>query len=241
MINYERILKSLGLPKHSGKIYELLHNSNPLLITEISERLLVSRPAIYKALGVLEQHHFAFRTIHGKRTYYRAANPSLITDAFEAVKTELKKYQSKNGSKKESHHYEEFTFLYGDKGIQEAFDDAIKNSQRGETFYRYTSEKDLTEVNSYLSKDYRQKRDSKKLERLVISNPESGNQKRLRLERFIKCIPKEFDQFQQNIIQLIYGDRISFIDLNKKFVVIINNKSIADFQKIIFKTLYKRL
>jgi hypothetical protein len=76
---------------------------------------------------------------------------------------------------------------------------------------------------------------------LVISNPVSGKQKRSRLERFIKFIPSNFDLFQQNIIQLIYGDRISLIDLNTNRVVIIENKALAEFQKIIFQQLYRNL
>ena len=47
--------------------------------------------------------------------------------------------------------------------------------------------------------------------------------------------------FDQNIIQLIYGDRISLIDPNTERVVIIENKALADFQKVIFRQLYDKL
>ncbi len=129
----------------------------------------------------------------------------------------------------------------GPKGIRDVFDDVISHSKKRDTFYRYTSERDLDSVNSYLSKDYRKRRDAKHLERLVISNPVSAKRKSSRLERFIKYFPKEVSLFDQNIIQLIYGERVAFIDLNKEEAFVIENQALADFQKVIFKQLYKKL
>ena len=76
---------------------------------------------------------------------------------------------------------------------------------------------------------------------MVISNPASGSQKKSRLERFIRYIPAAVDQFEQNIIQLVYGTRVAIIDLTKEEVTIIENQQLADFQKTIFKVLYKQL
>ena len=84
-------------------------------------------------------------------------------------------------------------------------------------------------------------RDKKKLERMVISNPVSGMRKRPRLERFVKFIPPQMNLFDQDIIQLVYGERISIIDLNKERVLIIENKALAEFQKVIFRQLYDKL
>ena len=99
----------------------------------------------------------------------------------------------------------------------------------------------MAKVNRYLSPNYRIAREKKKLERLVISNPISGKQKRPRLERFIKYIPSEANLFDQNIIHLIYRDRFSFINLNTEKAFIIEDKALADFQKVIFNQLYKKL
>lgn len=121
------------------------------------------------------------------------------------------------------------------------FDHVIDNLPKGGTFYRYTSERNLDEVNKYISRDYRLKRDKKKLERLVISNPLSGKQKKPRLERFIRYINSENVQFNQNIIQIIYGTRVAFINLNNEEAYIIEDKQLADFQTTIFKQLYFKL
>jgi len=117
----------------------------------------------------------------------------------------------------------------------------VAHCKRGEMFFRYTSEQDLAKVNTYLTNDYRNKRDKKKLERMVISNYVSGKQKKSRLERFVRFLPEETEQFEQNVIQLVYGSRVTMIDLTKEEVMIIENKRLADFQKSIFKVLYKRL
>ena len=121
------------------------------------------------------------------------------------------------------------------------FDDTIAHTPKGQTFYRYTSERDLSRVNRYLSPGYRGARDKKKLERLVISNARSGAQKRSRLERFIKYMPEGTLQFDQNIIQIVYGKRLAFINLNSEEAFVIEDAALADFQKVIFSQLYRRL
>ncbi|MDD5489215.1 MAG: helix-turn-helix domain-containing protein [Candidatus Moranbacteria bacterium] len=231
----------LGLPKHSDAVYRTLEKRGGMLATDICTVAKLHRPAAYRALAALEARHFIFHEKKGKRKFYHAASPVLIANAFSKTSTEVAKRMAEKAVADEQYRQKEIRFLDGFKGIRAAFDDAISHSKRGETFYRYTSEKDLDAVNRYLSKDYRARRDQKKLERMVISNPISGKRKKPRLERFVKYIPEEASLFDQNIIQLIYGDRISLIDLNAERVLIIENKALADFQKVIFRQLYDKL
>ena len=165
---------------------------------------------------------------------------SRITEAFASV-AETTKESALNETHEDTLKLAHMRILTGSAGVRMAFDDVVTHTPRGETFYRYTSEKDLARADSYLSRTYRNVRDSKKLERLVISNPRSGKQKRPRLERFIKYIPEEFDHFDQDIIQITYGKRIALIDLNVEQAIIVENASLADFQKVIFKMLYRKL
>lgn len=39
----------------------------------------------------------------------------------------------------------------------------------------------------------------------------------------------------------MYGDKVAFIDYNSETVLLIENPKIAEFQKALFKSLYKRL
>lgn len=239
-MDIKTIFRRLGLVKHADLVYKVLQKDGPLLIYSIAKSTMIHRPAVYSAINDLLKHNFISVLQKGGRKLYQANSPDFIAEAFsreaEHINTEIKKMHDN-----QSNSAENMRILRGRAGVQEAFDDVIEHTPRGATFYRYTSERDLEMVNSYLSKDYRTRRDAKKLERLVISNPESGKQKRPRLERFIRYIPPENSVFDQNVIQTIYGDRVSFIDLNSERVVIIENKALAEFQKVIFRQLYKKL
>lgn len=239
-MDLQTIFKRLGLPKHAHEIYTVLQKNGQMSITDLSAATSVHRPAVYSALRDLLKHRFVVTVSMGKRKVYQAAPLHSIVQEFskvsEKVFSKIEKLVIPS-----AYEHEHVRILKGRKGITEAFDDVIEHTPRGGTFYRYTSEKDLDRVNSYLSNGYRTGRDAKKLERLVISNPESGSQKRSRLERFIKYIPKENSLFDQDVIQTIYGNRIAFIDLNKEEAMIIENKAIAEFQKVIFLQLYKKL
>lgn len=210
-------------------------------MTGIADRAKVSRMVTYRCLESLREKHLVTPVRVGKRTRYTAENTRKLKELIRMTDSVNEKLINKYDKEREKDVPQSIKFLYGPAGIKAAFNDVVEHTKKGDTFFRYTSEKDLVKVNQYLARDYRERRDKKKLERLVISNAVSGSQKRSRLERFIKFIPADADQFQQNIIELVYGDRVSIIDLNKEEVTIIENKQLADFQKVIFKLLYKRL
>lgn len=237
----KEIFKRLGLPKHADVVYTLLKSKGAMNATDICRHSKLHRPAVYRALVSLYAHFFIFQTKTGARKFYHATNPCVITQVFAKTSNKVADKMARSIMKEDSRRRQEIRFLHGFNGIRAAFDDVISHTKHGETFYRYTSEKDLDMVNRYLARNYRIRRDKKKLERLVISNPISGKRKKPRLERFVKFIPPEISLFDQNIIQLVYGDRLSFIDLNTERAIIIENKALAEFQKVIFRQLYNKL
>ncbi len=236
----KEIFKRLGLPKHADKVYQTLQRHGAMSATGICKRANLYRPAVYRALSPLLKHSFIF-TEKGNNKIYHAANPTLIAAEFSETSKSVSAAIKAESITNDKYLQKEIRFLKGFNGVRAAFDDVINHSPRSSTFYRFTSEKDLDSVNRYLSKNYRTSRDKKRLERMVISNPVSGKRKKPRLERFVKFISPESNLFDQNIIQLVYGDRISLIDLNTERVLIIENKMLADFQRIIFEQLYNKL
>lgn len=76
---------------------------------------------------------------------------------------------------------------------------------------------------------------------MVISSSKAATPKQKRLERDIVVIPKEYDEFDQDVTMTIYGDKVAFIDFGAENSIIIENPMIADFQKKLFKLLYKKL
>jgi predicted transcriptional regulator len=242
MKNLATIFKRLGYPKHTDRIYEVLVETHePLLVTTIAQRCAVSRMVVYRCLEKLVENRLVEKSTTGKRSIYAAGSPHALQQAIGLTQEQSKETLSPYIKAREKDVPQNVRFLYGSEGIKAAFDDVISHTKGGETFFRYTSEQDLAKVNTYLAKDYRQRRDKKRLERMVISNYLSGQQKKSRLERFIRFLPEGNEQFEQNIIQLVYGNRISVIDLTTEEVMIVENKRLADFQKSIFRILYKRL
>jgi sugar-specific transcriptional regulator TrmB len=241
-MEYEKIFSRLGLEKHAAEVYELLWNQkDPLLLAHIAKRISVARPQVYRVVASLLEKRFVKKIQNGKRTCYTAESPRRIEEVFADTSKKVSNKLERYAAKREKELPEYIRFFRGFSGIRAVFDDVIAHTPRGDTFYRYTSEKDLMAVNTYLSPAYRSRRDQKKLERLVISNPVSGKQKRLRLERFIKYVQPDADTFDQNIIQLVYGKRVAFININTEEAFIIEDAALASFQKSIFKQLYKKL
>jgi predicted transcriptional regulator len=236
------VFRRLGYPKHTDEVYVAIVNSGSTMsVTQVAKTTTLSRVTVYRSLESLLKDKIIQSVQVGKRLQYKVGSAEVLEQVVQRNEQVSVGVVSKFTQKYKTKLPSSIRILTGPDGVREAFDDAIKRTTKGETFFRYTSELDLEKVNSYLSKNYRLNRDKKKLERMVISNTQSGKQKRSRLERFIKYIPDEIDQFNQNIIQLIYGDYVSIIDLSTEEVTIIENKQLADFQRVIFKLLYKRL
>lgn len=237
-IDLVEVFQRLGLPKHSAEIYQILEKKGALSASALDRESPAHRPALYRALAALSKAGLVSREQRGKRFVYFAKDRSHIRTLFAHTQKEVGELVTE---RRQSDLPGIIRYFEGGGGIAAVFDDVTAHCKRGETFYRYTAERDLDEVNKYLSPDYRKHRDAKRLERLVISNPESGKRKRSRLERFVRFLGSDTDPFHQNAIQLVYGKRIALIDLNTKKCLIIENETLADFQKTIFKALYKKL
>lgn len=237
-IDLAEVFRRLGLPKHSAEIYETLEKKGALSVSMLGRGSHAHRPALYRALTALSKAGLVSREPRGKRSVYFAKDRSHLRNLFTGTQKEVDKLVTE---RRQSDLPGAIRYFEGVGGIAAVFDDVITHCKRGETFYRYTAERDLDEVNTYLSPDYRKRRDAKRLERWVISNPESGKRKRSRLERFVKFLGTDTEPFHQNAIELIYGKRIAMIDLNTKKCLIIENETLVDFQKTIFRALYKKL
>ncbi|MFA5917660.1 MAG: helix-turn-helix domain-containing protein [Candidatus Gracilibacteria bacterium] len=243
MKNFIPILESIGLQKNSAIIYLALLEQGKSTITEITNYTSLHRVQIYRLLPFLLESGFIILSKRGKRKYYFPASPDKINEAYKEMQERNKGNIGKlldiygNLNKKPIITYDE-----GKKGITNVFNDIIDSSKTGDTFYRITSETDVEKINNeYLPKDYREKRDKKDLERYVIMSSNAAKIKRPRLEREIKIIPENTIEFKDNVLMTIYANKIAFIDFNTETSIIIENKDMADFQKKIFKLLYKSL
>jgi len=239
----QQILEKLGLNKHESAIYLALLELGPAQIAQISQKTSIHRPLIYKALPFLLDRKLITQTKKGKRTVFMAEPPNRLEALFDDLRIDFFEIlpdledQYLNNELKPR-----IRFLEGKDGTKRIFDDIVRSLKKGDIFYRFSSNKDGQEKkDKYVPRGYRKMRDEKKLERQVITNSQTAGHKVAKLNRFVKVMPSDFGLFEHNVTEIIYGDKVAFIDYNSETAMIIESKRIADFQRHIFKMLYKKI
>ncbi len=235
-------LSDFGFSDKEYGIYHLLVTRGPLSISEIVMHSNLHRPYTYKTIDKLIYRKIVnLKEIKSKKLYV-AEHPSKLRELLEEKKQTVDTNLDKLEELYTSPHLEtSIAHFQGRSGITAMFRDLVVSQKKGDIFYRYTSEKNTEEANKLLPKDYRTIRDKKCLERFVIANSDIALTKQKRLERAMKIVPKGEALFKHDCIQLIYGNKVSFMNLSKLQGVIIEDENLASFQKEIFKMLYKRL
>ena len=239
----QHILEKIGLTRNESAVYLALLELGPAYIAQISDKTSIHRPLVYKALPSLIEKRLVTETQRSKRTIYMAEPPNRLETLFDELKLdfvemlpELEDQYSTNEDKPR------VRFLQGKDGTKRVFDDIVHSLKKGDVFYRYSSNADGQEKkDKYVPRGYRTMRDQKKLERQVITNSQTAKGKINKIDRFIKVMPPDLGPFEHNVTEIIYADKVAFIDYNSETATIIESKKIADFQKHIFKTLYKKL
>lgn len=238
----EEKLTLLGFSEKEGDVYFLLVSRGPLTIAEITSHTSLHRPYAYKTVTSLIEKQAVYKSIEKGRKVYIATSPRKVKDLLEIKKQKAEALLDELEDQYVAPHLEtKVTTFHGRKGITSMFADLVESQKKGDIFYRYTSEENTQEADTFLPKDYRTIRDKKELERFVIANSQAALSKKKRLERAMKVIPKGEASFSQNCIQLIYGNKVSFMNLTKLQGVIIEDGDLASFQREIFKMLYKRI
>jgi sugar-specific transcriptional regulator TrmB len=237
------LLNKLGLTDSEVSIYVyLLERGLPLSVSDIANGILSFRPMVYKAISQLLDKGLITSVVKGKRKQYIAEHPDKLRNMLSEISVDIEEtlpdlediYRSPKTKPA-------MKFLEGRKGISFVFADLVDSLKRGDVYYRYSSSRDLEKTNSYLPKDYRKKRDNKNLERYIINSQYVESLKKPNLNRNTRVVPPEFDTFNQNIVQIIYGNKVAVIDINTETAFIIENEQLADFQKKIFRLLYSKL
>ena len=234
------ILTSLGLTAAESEMYLTLLEFGPGTVSHISRESTLHRPAIYAAIPLLREKGLISQRQVGKLIHYAAENPERLRVLADIVHEELDEVIPKlvaRHSKKTPY----VRRLDGKAGVHAVYEDILRTLKPGEEFYRYSSENVNDAKQIGLPKNYEKQRDKMKIERLVITNPQYIAAREPKLEESLKVVPKEFLPFDHHVSQIIYGDKIAFIDFNQPIATIIENPTLAKFQKDIFKMLFKKL
>lgn len=238
------ILEKLGLSSVEAKIYEVLLNNGALSIAALAEKTGLYRPQIYQYLPGLIQKDLVSESRRGKRKIYSAESPQQLEKIAEDIKTEvlsnipelMQKYNV--GANRPM-----ISYFEGAHGISHVFDDMARTCKKGDVIYRYESPRDFSRNKKYYPPSYikRFATGESEIEKFVITNEKTQKTRRPRLERYSKAIPQVFDLFEYDITQLIYGDKVAFIDYEREVASIIEDPVFAEFQKKIFKFIFKQL
>ena len=242
---HQQFLEKLGFSKHESALYLALLEYGRSSVSELSRKTGLYRTQIYDALGGLIREELVTVSPKGKYKVYTAESPKLLEKKFLDLSNRFDEEIAELSSLQHSPDTERpiVKYIEGQKGITAIHDDIVTTLKRGDIYYRYSSSKITKNEwrHNYLSKKYRILRDQKKLERMVITNLPNKLQKRSRLEREIKVVPPDFDLFEYNVSQVIYGNKVAVIDYNTETAVVIENPTIAKFQQKIFQLLFRKL
>ncbi|MFA6429693.1 MAG: helix-turn-helix domain-containing protein [Patescibacteria group bacterium] len=235
-------LRLVGLSDMEAKVYLCLLEHGPNHVSGIAKRTGVHRPGIYQALPELTHRGLVTLSPRKKQKWYSAEPPAVLEQLLDASVTTFK-----NALPDLQHAYEHsgnkpiVKFFEGVQGIRFVYEDLLRTLKKGDVFYRYSARKEFVEGERYLPTRYRERRDQKQLQRFVITSESVRKQKKPRLERAIRVIPSSYGVFDFGVTQVIYGNKIAFIDYNTDTATIVENPLIAQFQTKLFKVLFDTL
>ncbi len=243
MINTQ-ILQNIWLTEIESKIYICLLEKWTLWISKIAELWWLNRMQIYAALPHLIEKHLISESTHGKRKKYSAEDPDNLENIFYEQKLMFKNtLEIMKSTYDKKMNIPQLRTFYTRKAMKHIFHDIIDTLEHSGTYYRYSSRKD-DHMRWFLWNSYKEKRDKKQIQRMVITSSDLKKAKeawKINLNREIAAIPKKYDLFEDNISKMIYANKVAIIDYNTDTSFIIENKKFADFEKKIFKLLFKHL
>lgn len=247
-MEHSEFLQKLGLGERDSVVYLLLLQNGRAGISQIARDTGLYRTMVYDAIAQLEEEGLVTASPNGKYKVYAAESPRKLegkflelANQFDAEIEHLVALHKKPLSPRPTVKYRE-----GKIGIIAIHDDIVETLKKGDIYYRYSSSNvHRTGTHDtrpqYLSKKYRLLRDQKQLERKVITNVPNKAGKRPRLEREVKVVPPDFDLFEYNVSEIIYGNKVAVIDYNTETAITIEHPRIAQFQKKIFELLFRKL
>lgn len=242
MKTYCKLFEQIGIDQKSGIIYVTLLQQWRSSISEIAQKSLLQRIEIYRKLPLLLEYGLVLEIKIGKKKLYKAGSPKILEELLsKSQHTALQEISEISEIYEYTEQRPDVVYKEGPNSITYTFQDIVQSLKKWDIFYRISSETNVEKSNTYLPKNYRQERDSKELQRYVITTQKTEKQKIPRLERETVIFPENYEQFDENVQMIIYADKIAYVDYNSESAMILKNKKLASFQEKIFKALFKSL
>ena len=242
----KRCLESVGISEKEEAVYCSLIERGACSVSEIARNTGITRSLVHKLVGELIDKELVQITPKGKRKMYKAVDPARLEEMLEETREKVSKQVEKlRNSYSQKGDRPGITYIEGKNSVAAVFEDIIATLKQGDVYYRYSSTKaeQKRAGRKLLSKQLLKKYKESKIERFIITNQEVADMKSnvSDMNRAVKAIPKDYDLFDYDISQYIYGDKVAMADFQTKTAVIIESPEMAEFQKKIFKLLYRKL
>lgn len=229
-----------GLHRADGLVYAALASKAASSIAELCRASGLHRPTVYRSLERLTKAGLASRAKKGRRAIFVAGDPArlakLLGDADAQNAAAAAAFTETDAG-------EGVTVLKGKRGLAKVLEDMVATLGKDDVFYRITSRRTSTTVEGFVPKDYRTRRDAKKIQQFVIANAalRTASYKK-RTDCLSKALPKEHgDAFEYDIAMVVYGDRVATVDYAAERAVIVRNPRLAKFHARLFRALFDRL
>lgn len=251
MLNKE--LEKLGLSEKEASVYLAAIQTGPSSVQKIAQKSKVNRATTYVIIESLIDMGMMSTYDEGKKTFYVAERPQRLVEHFSQKEEDIKK---KIGKLKGI--IPELDLLYNDysdkpriryfegvDGLRAVYDDFADSLAENDEIYTFLPYDDFQ--GSALQskwKGVREKRVAKKIKAKVIYTSKKGRRieyevagKRRKQEHYY--VPFEKYPFKGGMN--IYGNKVFMIDYQGKLGgVVIENKTLADMLKNIFKIIWDK-
>lgn len=243
LIHMKKLLLKLGLNPVEARIYETLVSHGVMSVSNIASKTGLYRPQVYKYLPTLMEKNLIVESRHGRRTVYSAESPRQLEKLADNIRTEvasnlpnLLALYSTSPTKPV------VQYLEGESGIRRMYEDILATCKKGDVIYRFESPRNYINLRKFIPKEYYDRiRDRAEVERYIITNESTTSKKPGRLGRYMKAIPKKYGLFEYDLAQIIYGNKVAFVDYNGLNITIIESQNLVEFQRKIFKFMFEKL
>ncbi len=240
----DKILQKLGLVAPLSTIYLSLLEMGQATLGTLSKHSGVYRPTLYRNMPLLIEKGLVSKSQKGKRTVYIAEDPSKLSFTLEDLTSELNASLPELQTLYVRHNEKPIIrFFEGKKGIAEIFKDVVTTMGKKGTIYRYESPKDYKKNAKYYPDIYWKHAAGlmSDIEKYVITNEKTQKLRSPRLSRLSVSIPSSYDEFEYDVTEIIYKDKVAFVDYKSETASIIENARFAEFQKKLFMMMFKKL
>jgi sugar-specific transcriptional regulator TrmB len=242
MTNITDQLKNIGLKKQEIDIYLAILALGSGTISDISKKAKIKRPTVYQYMDNIVGSGLVYKTLKGKRVFYRAANPKKIVKSLEEKKENIEKIMPELQSMYSNVFYKpKISFYEGKEGLKNIYEQMIFTHKNvysifsPENFFNIFS---FEENDKFLMGLYNA---GGKLYNLVEKSDRAIEHLKVKKYKdFVKnrLLPDDF-KYQTDL--LIKGDCVALISFANLVGVVIEDKAIADLQRSLFKFIWDKM